>query len=978
MKQLLFLFLILPFFGITQREQPALLYGKQENILTVKNVFKFPTGCGSPQGIAQPTWSDTSRAAIYFDSCGHSLWLYDPSTNVWNIFGGGSGDISKAGLAMTKNIDTLHAGGNMKGILHYYVPNPFVVGKEFGYMRMVNRVHSDSMNGYSIGSGGRVLINEAPPVVTGSYAPAMFSIERFLAEWLKDTANLQYGGIMNLVARRYLDSINSVFGPTATKKALWMSDPGIAITNQFMPTKDSLDLAVWQDGVTGAPFHAITGIGESVGYNFHIPGSFPYTTGFASTTDLMRVANRTRYSGITGAGISGFTWNYRDWQTTMMAATAAPTKRHYKSNITGFTAYGNTDDNTGTDLTKAQIFERLIHDTVTSFLSLPLWTATSPTKNGYSFRAMGDSDVLYNKGYTYFGPTLPTHDNGLWPQYRFNLIGDGYVDGSLWMNKAGRLVGGNTTPDFSTPNYLYLLTPSTDSSTNIYLGTSGGVIKVIPKYANDGNEGGVDMNVHYGNNVDAGFRLLTYSHTGVYEPRYKMQRNKFYASVLDSISFQAPAYKFAGMPTGAQAYVLMQDANGYTYRADTTGLMGGGGGSGSGTVNSGTQYRIAYYATTGTAVSEAGAITAARALISDVNGVPTHSTVTGTELAHLSGVTSAIQTQFGTKWGTSGNTVGANGSFIGTNDNFNFAIKANGKQKLLVSGTGAVVLGDTYANGPITQLHVKYDGSQSYGAKGLRLEDIFNGGDIVLQALSGNAYFTNAAGTATGITVASIQNPADGSTLTNASSYWKFNSTKLGIGITPTASHLAIAAGTTSVSSIYLENGVRLTTPLSGHIEREDALYFTKNGGASGIRMGIGGTLIHETSIVGNVDTGEDVLHTYSLLANTLSRPNDEITFDVYIAWTSGTAKLYFGATEIGNVEYTAGSMVRFQGTIVLIEAGVQRCFVTTTANGQADTKLIITNEDETADIDFYSTGEAASTNQLVIQLTDIQFKPVN
>lgn len=72
-------------------------------------------------------------------------------------------------------------------------------------------------------------------------------------------------------------------------------------------------------------------------------------------------------------------------------------------------------------------------------------------------------------------------------------------------------------------------------------------------------------------------------------------------------------------------------------------------GSISGTVNSGTQYRLAYYATTGTAVSEAGAITASRALVSDTNGVPTHSTVTTTEITYVSGVTSAIQTQINAK-----------------------------------------------------------------------------------------------------------------------------------------------------------------------------------------------------------------------------------------------------------------------------------------------------------------------------------------
>ena len=72
------------------------------------------------------------------------------------------------------------------------------------------------------------------------------------------------------------------------------------------------------------------------------------------------------------------------------------------------------------------------------------------------------------------------------------------------------------------------------------------------------------------------------------------------------------------------------------------------GGSGSGTVNNGTQYRIAYYAATGTAVSQANAITANRALISDANGVPTHSSVTATTLGYLD-ATSSVQTQLNGK-----------------------------------------------------------------------------------------------------------------------------------------------------------------------------------------------------------------------------------------------------------------------------------------------------------------------------------------
>ena len=65
----------------------------------------------------------------------------------------------------------------------------------------------------------------------------------------------------------------------------------------------------------------------------------------------------------------------------------------------------------------------------------------------------------------------------------------------------------------------------------------------------------------------------------------------------------------------------------------------------SGTVSSGTQYRIGYYAATGATISQAAAITASRALVSDANGVPTHATTTATELGYVSGVTSAIQTQ---------------------------------------------------------------------------------------------------------------------------------------------------------------------------------------------------------------------------------------------------------------------------------------------------------------------------------------------
>ena len=65
----------------------------------------------------------------------------------------------------------------------------------------------------------------------------------------------------------------------------------------------------------------------------------------------------------------------------------------------------------------------------------------------------------------------------------------------------------------------------------------------------------------------------------------------------------------------------------------------------------------------GGAIVEAAAITASRALASDANGIPVASATTATELGYVSGVTSSIQTQLGTKVNASGGTL-TNGSIV--------------------------------------------------------------------------------------------------------------------------------------------------------------------------------------------------------------------------------------------------------------------------------------------------------------------------
>ncbi len=80
--------------------------------------------------------------------------------------------------------------------------------------------------------------------------------------------------------------------------------------------------------------------------------------------------------------------------------------------------------------------------------------------------------------------------------------------------------------------------------------------------------------------------------------------------------------------------------------------------------------------TTG-AVVEAAAITAARALISDANGIPTHSAVTATELGYVGSVTSAIQTQLDAKLAKAGGTMTGDLTLAGDPDS---ALKAATKQ----------------------------------------------------------------------------------------------------------------------------------------------------------------------------------------------------------------------------------------------------------------------------------------------------------
>jgi hypothetical protein len=70
-----------------------------------------------------------------------------------------------------------------------------------------------------------------------------------------------------------------------------------------------------------------------------------------------------------------------------------------------------------------------------------------------------------------------------------------------------------------------------------------------------------------------------------------------------------------------------------------------GSGGGSGTVSPGLANKLAYYPASGTTIDDLPGLTPGRAMITDGDGLPNYSVVTGTELNYLSGVTSSVQTQ---------------------------------------------------------------------------------------------------------------------------------------------------------------------------------------------------------------------------------------------------------------------------------------------------------------------------------------------
>ena len=255
----------------------------------------------------------------------------------------------------------------------------------------------------------------------------------------------------------------------------------------------------------------------------------------------------------------------------------------------------------------------------------------------------------------------------------------------------------------------------------------------------------------------------------------------------------------------------------------------GTGSTGAGTINAGTINRLTYYAANGTTVSPLAAISASRALASDINGLPVASSVTSTELGYVSGVTSAIQTQLTGKQNTI--TTGTTAQYFRGDLSL-----ATFPTTLPLSSLSAATAINSINNGDFTQTW-NWDGS--LGFAGLSLSSntttASNSSHLLNVAVNG-------AHTTGGLTsyAANFTNSHSGTNSTNialaltaisgTNNYALITTGSVGINNSTPTAYLHISGGTAiaGTAPIKLTSGTALTTPENGAIEYHGShLYFT-------------------------------------------------------------------------------------------------------------------------------------------------------
>lgn len=155
--------------------------------------------------------------------------------------------------------------------------------------------------------------------------------------------------------------------------------------------------------------------------------------------------------------------------------------------------------------------------------------------------------------------------------------------------------------------------------------------------------------------------------------------------------------------------------------------------------------------------------------------------------------------------------------------------------------------------------------------------------------------------------------------------------------------------------------------------------------GTSSNDAAVGGVLTTKFTTTGNVGTGEDVLWSYSVPADTLAVNGQslEIVFYVEVAnnFNAKTLRIKFGGTTIDTIAYATGAAYATLFRLRIIRTGATSQLVieefTVTAGGSG-VKSTTAAETLSGAVTFQVTGEATSNNDVVLKFGEIAWRDVN
>jgi hypothetical protein len=507
------------------------------------------------------------------------------------------GITSKVANGITKAVDTLILGDSLDRFTPIIISSSLKNGTRFNHLLLTNR---------DIGA-----YDKYPYMLT--YTPSTFGIRRVYGDQYGDVDSTFYGGSASFLTQIFRDSTLSTFG--AGKRSELLSGMGLESVGQYYPPRDTMVLKVGRDGQSGNVLFGQLDIGNSWGYNMNIVPEttfplFPISAGRTSI-DLSRVSDNTRRKKMTGAGISGFTTMYKSYQTGINTSTYET--GNYWENMFGFRAYGDAYPLIS-GATKAKT---LLVATVKNSYGVyvdPQYRYTNTVDNGYSFYAVGDTDLFVNKGFAYFGNNSPTRQANT-EAFRYRIYNNGrywgqdsvhgfIVDAYGMSVQIPKSIGDESTINFlqkdtAVTGIIGSYTPTSRDSRGFYIRSEG---YNGATYDDTGNGFFVQIEtgVNHSNitrwwrngNMSVGHSIATLA----YKP-YKKLTVGGSSAFLDTVTIK-------NIPTGAAAgdttnfKPALFDAKGNIYKGAWA-FAGGGGGSGgitigTTTITSGTNTKVLF------------------------------------------------------------------------------------------------------------------------------------------------------------------------------------------------------------------------------------------------------------------------------------------------------------------------------------------------------------------------------------------------